>query len=101
MYRSDRTPTLLYFTSLPFYYYILVVLEKKIVIYVHQNYRYEDGTFWPHLRESNYDFIGDGLGKGFNVNVPLNATGLGPREYLAILHQVSLAGNLFLDPSSR
>ncbi|XP_022236180.1 histone deacetylase 10-like, partial [Limulus polyphemus] len=33
---------------------------------------YEHGAFWPELRESNFDYVGEGSGKGFNINVPLN-----------------------------
>lgn len=35
-------------------------------------HRYEYGEYWPHLRESDYNFIGEGDGLGFNINVPLN-----------------------------
>lgn len=35
-------------------------------------HRYEDGKFWPHLRESNFDHIGDAEGAGYNINVTLN-----------------------------
>jgi len=35
-------------------------------------HRYEYGTFWPNLRQSDYDFIGRGNGRGYNINVPLN-----------------------------
>ncbi|KAK7495506.1 hypothetical protein BaRGS_00013204 [Batillaria attramentaria] len=47
-------------------------------------HRYEYGEFWPNLRESDYDFIGEGKGKGYNVNVPLNKTGMGDADYMAI-----------------
>ncbi|XP_063863444.1 histone deacetylase 6-like isoform X3 [Scylla paramamosain] len=53
-------------------------------------HRYEHGSFWPNLRESNYDYIGQGNGKGFNFNVPLNSTGMANQDFLAILHQVLL-----------
>jgi len=53
-------------------------------------HRYEKGRYWPHLRESNCDWIGEGEGKGFNVNVPLNTVGCGPADYLAIFHSVFL-----------
>eukprot|EP00092_Neocalanus_flemingeri_P007568 GFUD01008168.1.p1 GENE.GFUD01008168.1~~GFUD01008168.1.p1 ORF type:complete len:798 (+),score=290.89 GFUD01008168.1:106-2394(+) len=53
-------------------------------------HRYERGKYWPHLRESNSDWVGEGTGKGFNVNVPLNKVGCGPAEYLAIFHSVFL-----------
>ena len=51
-------------------------------------HRYEHGTYWPHLRESNFDHVGEGAGAGFNVNVALNAIGCGPSEYLAIFQTV-------------
>lgn len=35
-------------------------------------YRYEFGKFWLNLRESDYDFIGEGKGVGYNINVFLN-----------------------------
>jgi len=53
-------------------------------------HRYERGKYWPHLRESNSDWVGEGDGKGFNVNIPLNTVGCGPADYLAIFHSVIL-----------
>ena len=53
-------------------------------------HRYEFGAFWPHLRESDYDFIGEGDGIGYNVNVPLNKVGMKNQDYLAVLHQLIL-----------
>ncbi|XP_033746720.1 histone deacetylase 6-like isoform X2 [Pecten maximus] len=51
-------------------------------------HRYEYGKYWPNLRESDYDFIGEGNGKGYNVNVPLNKIHMNDTDYLAIFHQV-------------
>ncbi|XP_050669840.1 histone deacetylase 6 isoform X1 [Leptidea sinapis] len=53
-------------------------------------HRYEHGTFWPNLRESNFDYVGAGPGAGRNFNVPLNKTGMGDADYLAIWHQLLL-----------
>lgn len=53
-------------------------------------HRYENGEFWPNLRESNFHFVGDGLGEGYNFNVPLNKTGMTNADYLAIFQQVLL-----------
>ncbi|XP_046454451.1 histone deacetylase 6-like isoform X3 [Daphnia pulex] len=53
-------------------------------------HRYEHGAFWPNLRESDFHYIGSGVGKGFNVNVPLNKTKMGNADYLAIWHQLLL-----------
>ncbi|CAJ0581078.1 unnamed protein product, partial [Mesorhabditis spiculigera] len=42
--------------------------DRVLFISLH---RYDDGFFWPHLRESAVDHIGAGPGKGFNINLPL------------------------------
>lgn len=41
------------------------------VLYM-STHRYEYGKFWPQLAESDFDHIGDGDGRGYNVNIPLN-----------------------------
>ena len=51
-------------------------------------HRYENGTFWPNLRESEFDAVGSGDARGYNFNVPLNATGMQDADYLAIFQQV-------------
>ncbi|XP_014270934.1 histone deacetylase 6 isoform X2 [Halyomorpha halys] len=53
-------------------------------------HRYEHGSFWPNLRESDFDFVGEGTGRGFNFNVPINSIGMGNADYLAVFHQVLL-----------
>lgn len=53
-------------------------------------HRYEHGKFWPNLKESDSDYIGSGRGKGYNVNVPLNKTGLGDSDYLGIVFNLLL-----------
>lgn len=53
-------------------------------------HRFEHGTFWPNLEESNADYIGEGAGEGYNFNIPLNKTGLGNADYLTIFHQLLL-----------
>lgn len=47
-------------------------------------HRYEHGSFWPCLRQSDYDFVG----QGFNVNVPFNKTGMKDGDYMAIMQQI-------------
>ncbi|KAL7039894.1 hypothetical protein ACKWTF_000165 [Chironomus riparius] len=51
-------------------------------------HRYEFGTFWPNLRESDFDYIGSGDGEGKNINVPLNKIGMTNADYLAIFQQL-------------
>ncbi|XP_069687064.1 histone deacetylase 6 isoform X1 [Periplaneta americana] len=53
-------------------------------------HRYEHGSFWPNLRESDFHYIGEGSGLGYNFNVPLNNVGMTDADYLAVFHQVLL-----------
>ncbi|XP_067641178.1 histone deacetylase 6 isoform X2 [Eurosta solidaginis] len=51
-------------------------------------HRFEHGTFWPNLKESDFDAIGYGNGLGYNFNVPLNKTKMGNGDYMAIFQQL-------------
>lgn len=53
-------------------------------------HRFEHGTFWPNLRESDFDCIGEGDGLGYNFNLPLNKTGMTNADYFAIWQQILL-----------
>ncbi|XP_048252903.1 histone deacetylase 6-like isoform X2 [Haliotis rufescens] len=53
-------------------------------------HRYEHGIEWPHLRESDYDCVGVGAGRGYNINVPLNQVGCDNSDYLSIFQQILL-----------
>ncbi|CAL8375872.1 unnamed protein product [Arctogadus glacialis] len=53
-------------------------------------HRYEHQSFWPNLRESDFDSVGSGKGAGFNVNVPWNKVGMGNSDYLAVFFHVLL-----------
>ncbi|KAL6951784.1 Histone deacetylase domain, partial [Sarracenia purpurea var. burkii] len=61
-------------------------------------HRFEYGTFWPNLRESDYDHVGEGIGLGYNFNVPLNKIGFGNSEYLTIFHELLLPVAVEYDP---
>ncbi|KAJ3596551.1 hypothetical protein NHX12_002956, partial [Muraenolepis orangiensis] len=53
-------------------------------------HRYEHQSFWPNLRESDFDSVGSGKGAGFNVNVPWNQVGMGNSDYLSVFFHVLL-----------
>ncbi|BFZ09053.1 hypothetical protein BsWGS_12092 [Bradybaena similaris] len=61
-------------------------------------HRYEHGEEWPYLRESDYDYIGEGPGKGYTINVPLNETGFGNDEYLSVFFNLILPVFYEFDP---
>ncbi|XP_059088212.1 histone deacetylase 6-like [Tigriopus californicus] len=62
-------------------------------------HRYESGEFCPHLRESQFDYIGQLAGQGFNVNIPLNEKHLHDVDYLNIFHQIVLPLAYEFEPS--
>ena len=55
-----------------------------------QCFRYDDATFFPSNEDGNYDMIGEGPGKGFNVNIPFNGRKMGNAEYLAAFQSIVL-----------
>ncbi|KAL5014978.1 hypothetical protein ScPMuIL_009248 [Solemya velum] len=61
-------------------------------------HRYEYGKFPMKLRESDYDYIGEGAGTGFNVNIPLNQKGMGDSDYLAVFQQIIIPLAYEFDP---
>ncbi|XP_062539549.1 histone deacetylase 6 isoform X1 [Armigeres subalbatus] len=61
-------------------------------------HRYECGKFWPNLRESDFDYVGEGPGLGYNFNVPLNRTGMTNGDYLAIWQQILMPVAMEFNP---
>ena len=53
-------------------------------------HRYEHGLFWPNLRESDFDSVGEGKAAGYNANLPLNSVGMSDFDYMSIVHQILL-----------
>ncbi|VDM56285.1 unnamed protein product [Angiostrongylus costaricensis] len=64
-----------------------IFYEDKRVMFI-SIHRYENGKFWPHLKESNYDHIGASEGRGYNVNIPLNEVGCGDADYMAVFWNI-------------
>ncbi|XP_021494628.1 polyamine deacetylase HDAC10 isoform X2 [Meriones unguiculatus] len=61
-------------------------------------HRYEHGHFWPFLRESDADAVGQGQGQGFTVNLPWNQVGMKNADYLAAFLHVLLPLAFEFDP---
>ncbi|CAF1459613.1 unnamed protein product [Adineta ricciae] len=71
--------------------------DTNKVLYI-STHRYDYGKFWPQLAESDFDHIGDGDGRGYNVNIPLNKTGLKNADYLYIFFNIILPIAYEYDP---
>uniref|UniRef100_A0A8C6PWG1 Histone deacetylase 6 n=1 Tax=Nothobranchius furzeri TaxID=105023 RepID=A0A8C6PWG1_NOTFU len=53
-------------------------------------HRYENGSFWPHLPESDCSFTGTGRAEGRTVNLAWNQTGMTDADYITAFQQVLL-----------
>ncbi|XP_077080161.1 protein deacetylase HDAC6 isoform X2 [Siphateles boraxobius] len=61
--------------------------EDDSVLYI-SLHRYEDGTFFPNSEDANYNKVGQGKGRGYNVNIPWNGGKMGDPEYMAAFHHL-------------
>ncbi|NXD79177.1 HDA10 deacetylase, partial [Halcyon senegalensis] len=69
---------------------IQYIFEEDPSVLYFSWHRYEHQEFWPSLKESDYDAVGLGKGKGFNINLPWNKVGMGNSDYLAAFFHVLL-----------
>ncbi|KAM9752643.1 histone deacetylase 6 isoform 2-T2 [Menidia menidia] len=53
-------------------------------------HRYQQGSFWPHLPESDSSWVGSGGAEGRNINLPWNQTGMTDADYIAAFQQLLL-----------
>lgn len=59
--------------------------DEVLFISIH---RYDNGSFYPHLEEANYTFIGKDEGTGFNINIPWPCAGFGDADYMHVFHHI-------------
>ncbi|NXI82857.1 HDA10 deacetylase, partial [Rhipidura dahli] len=74
------------------------IFEEDASVLYFSWHRYEHQEFWPSLKESDYDAVGLGKGKGFNINLPWNKVGMGNSDYLAAFFHVLLPVAFEFDP---
>ncbi|NWH91238.1 HDA10 deacetylase, partial [Aegithalos caudatus] len=77
---------------------IQYIFEEDPSVLYFSWHRYEHQEFWPSLKESDYDAVGLGKGKGFNINLPWNKIGMGNSDYLAVFFHVLLPMAFEFDP---
>lgn len=51
-------------------------------------YRFDSGTFYPSGDDGSLSMIGEGLGAGYNINVPWEHGQCGDADYLAVWDHV-------------
>ncbi|CRK86274.1 CLUMA_CG000164, isoform C, partial [Clunio marinus] len=68
---------------------------KVLYISIH---RYDNGNFFPNSTDANFTEVGEGIGKGFNVNIPWNKKGMGDMEYILTFQSIIMPIAYEFDP---
>ncbi|KAG2455348.1 HDAC6 deacetylase, partial [Polypterus senegalus] len=71
--------------------------DDPSVLYI-SLHRYDNGSFFPTMEDANFDKVGHGLGKGYNVNIPWNSSKMGDPEYIAAFQRVVMPIASEFDP---
>lgn len=58
---------------------------KVLYISLH---RFDNGAFYPYGNAGDHDQVGDGAGRGFNVNIPWNTAGMSDMEYMLAFQKI-------------
>ncbi|KAL5274852.1 hda-6 family protein [Megaselia abdita] len=66
------------------------IFERSANVLYISIHRYDNATFFPKKTEANFDFVGTGIGEGFNVNIPWNKKGMTDLEYIMVMQQIVL-----------
>lgn len=61
-------------------------------------HRYDNGNFFPKSTDANFTEIGEGAGKGFNVNIPWNKKGMADMEYMLAFQAIIMPIAYEFDP---
>lgn len=69
---------------------IQYIFEEDPSVLYFSVHRYEDGSFWPHLKESDSSSVGSGAGQGYNINLPWNKVGMESGDYITAFQQLLL-----------
>ncbi|KAL8529508.1 hypothetical protein ACS0TY_006805 [Phlomoides rotata] len=68
---------------------------RVLVFSVH---RHDSGTFYPESDDGSYNMVGEGLGTGYNINVPWEGGGIGDADYFAVWDHILLPVAKEFDP---
>ncbi|XP_051951116.1 histone deacetylase 6 isoform X1 [Xyrauchen texanus] len=69
---------------------IQYIFEEDPSVLYFSVHRYEEGSFWPHLKESDSTSVGLGAGQGYNINLPWNEVGMEDGDYVTAFQQLLL-----------
>lgn len=74
------------------------IFEKDPQVLYISIHRYDHGNFFPRNKDADYDEVGSGAGRGFNVNIPWNKKGMGDMEYMIAMQNIILPIAYDFDP---
>lgn len=57
-----------------------ILLDDDSILFI-SIHRYDNGKFYPASKSGSAKNIGQGKGRGFNINVPFDVAGMGNDEY--------------------
>jgi histone deacetylase 6 len=63
--------------------------EDPKVLYI-SIHRYDYGNFFPRSKDADYTEVGQGAGRGFNVNIPWNKKAMTDMEYVVAMQNIIL-----------
>lgn len=66
------------------------IFEKNPNVLYISLHRYDYGAFFPRSNDGDYNVVGEGLGEGFNVNIPWNKRTMGDAEYITAFQHIVL-----------
>ncbi|KAI3403219.2 HDA1 [Candida oxycetoniae] len=61
-------------------------------------HRYENGKFYPGTKYGGADMVGEGAGKGYNINIPWRSFGVKDADYVYAFNRVVIPIILEFDP---
>ncbi|EDK41884.1 histone deacetylase HDA1 [Lodderomyces elongisporus NRRL YB-4239] len=61
-------------------------------------HRYENGKFYPGTKYGGADQVGEGAGKGYNINIPWRTAGMRDGDYVYAFNKVVIPTILEFDP---
>lgn len=70
--------------------------DPRVLFY--SMHRYDNGAFWPCLKEANFNSVGIGAGEGFNIHVAWNNGEMGDPEYLLAFEKILMPVAKEFDP---
>ena len=69
--------------------------DRILYISIH---RFDNGLFFPGRPDGGADFVGEGRGKGYNINIPWNGPGVGDTEYALAFYNIVMPVAYEFDP---